>query len=234
MRLRAEAVFLALALAATPVQAAPSEQIGLASWYGDELRGKPTANGEPYNPDAMTAAHPTLPLGSFVEITALDTGRTVLVRVNDRGPYHGGRILDMSFGAARALGMTGHGARPIRIGRVFLSEYDAQAFRQGRVNAVRTPVPLSTLAAWRLRANWSAPIAFNRAIPPGNGPLWLQVGSFSSPTRAAAMAERLGATVSTVNGIHRVRIGPFADAARANAALAPLAAKGYPDVVIVR
>lgn len=224
-----------LMLAATPAVAhAETEQIGLASWYGDELRGRPTASGEPFDPEALTAAHPTLPLGSYVAITALDSGRTIVVRINDRGPYHGGRILDMSFAAARALGMTGHGARPVRIAGVALSDRDVWALRAGRVPAARPVVPLSDLAAWRLRAGWSAPVAPLRTVPAGSGPLWLQVASFSSPSRAAAMAARLGGTISVLNGIHRVRIGPFADAAAANAALAPLAAKGYPDVVITR
>ncbi len=233
--MRADAVLAALLLAATPtIAAAQREQVGLASWYGDELRGRKTANGEPFNPDAMTAAHPRLPLGSFVDVTALDTGRTIRVRINDRGPYHGGRILDMSFAAARSLGMTAHGARPVRIVAVALSEGDARAVREGRISAVQPSVPLSQLAAWRLRANWSAPIVPARDAPPGKGPLWLQVASFSSSTRANAMATRLGGTISTLNGIHRVRIGPFASPAQANAALAPLAAKGYPDAVIVR
>lgn len=234
MRLRADRWLAGALLAcAAPAQAA-SDQIGLASWYGDELRGRPTASGEPFNPDAMTAAHPSWPLHSHVEITALDTGRTVLVRINDRGPYHGGRILDMSFGAARVLGMTGHGARPVRIARIDLSGGDARAFREGRTNAARPSASLTTLDAWRLRARWTAPIVPSRTAPPGKGPLWLQIASFSSPTRAEAMATRLGATISTLGGIHRVRLGPFATAAAANAALAPLAAKGYPDAVIVR
>lgn len=237
MRLRADLVVLgaavAASLASSPAFASSSEQFGSASWYGDELRGKPTASGEPYNPDAMTAAHPRLPLGSHVEITALDSGRTVLVRINDRGPYHGGRILDMSFGAARALGLTGRGAVAIRMVVVRPSEVDAWTLRAGRIVA-RVPASLSSLAAWRIRSRWTAPVPITRTIPPGKGALWLQVGSFSSPSRAAAMARRLGGTVSTMKDVHRVRIGPFADAAAANAALAPLAAKGYPDVVITR
>jgi rare lipoprotein A len=227
--------FAALLVAATPlVSAAQREQFGLASWYGDELRGRKTANGEAFNPDSMTAAHPTLPFGSLIEITALDTGRTIRVRINDRGPYHGGRILDMSFASARALGMTGHGARPVRIVTVSPSDKEARAFREGRVSAFRPAAPLSHLAAWRLRANWTAPIVTVRAIPSGRGPLWLQVGSFSSPSRAVAMANRLGGTISILGGIYRVRLGPYADAAQATGALAPLAAKGYPDAIIVR
>jgi rare lipoprotein A len=228
-------LFLAGLFAALPaVAAADYEQVGLASWYGDELRGRQTANGEPFNPDAMTAAHPKLPLGSFVDVTALDTGRTIRVRINDRGPYHGGRIIDVSFAAARALGMTGHGARPVRIVSVIQSDGDARAFREGRVSAMRPPAALSRLAAWRLRANWSAPVVPARVISGGTGPVWLQIASFSSASRATAMAVRFGATISKQGGIHRVRLGPYATVAQANAALAPLAAKGYPDAVIVR
>jgi rare lipoprotein A len=233
MRLRAEFSLAGAMLACAAPSQAAADQVGLASWYGDELRGKPTASGEPFNPDAMTAAHPSLPLQSHVEVTALDTGRTVLVRINDRGPYHGGRILDMSFGAARVLGMTGHGARPVRLVVVTPGEVDAWTLRAGRI-ATRAPATVSNLTAWRLRSGWTAPIPIVRAIPPGDGPLWLQIASFSSSSRADAMASRLGGTISTLNGIHRVRIGPFANAAQANAALAPLAAKGYPDAVIVR
>jgi len=112
-------------------------------------------------------------------------------------------------------------------------EVDSWTLRAGRV-AARAPATVSNLTAWRLRYGWTAPVPIVRATPPGSGPLWLQVGSFTSPTRAAAMAERLGGTVSILNNIHRVRIGPFANAATANAALAPLAAKGYPDVIITR
>lgn len=225
---------LGLSLFAAPAAHAAADQVGFASWYGDELRGRPTASGEPFNPDAYTAAHPTLPLQSHVEVTALDTGRTILVRINDRGPYHKGRIIDVSFAAARALGMTGHGARPVRIARVTPAGADAEALRSGRQAASRPFATLSNLAAWRIRASWSQPVIPARSIPPGNGPLWLQVGSFSSVSRANAMATRLGATISKLGGIHRVRVGPFATPAQAIAALAPLAAKGYPGAVIVR
>lgn len=224
---------LGVLVAASPAQAAPGEQFGKASWYGDELRGRATASGEPFDPEGLTAAHPTLPLGSFVEVTALDSGRTILVRVNDRGPYHGGRIVDVSFAAARALGLTGSGARPVRIVPARASDLEAWKLRKRQVVA-RDVVPTERLAAWRIRAAWSAPERPVTLVPPGSGPLWLQIASFSSPVRARAMATRLGAQISTVGGIHRVRIGPFADATGARAALVPLAAKGYLDVRIVR
>lgn len=83
------------------------EDSGLAAWYGAELAGRPTANGERFDPDGLTAAHRTLPLGTWLEVTSLENGRSVVVRVNDRGPYHGKRILDLSRAAARRIGMAG-------------------------------------------------------------------------------------------------------------------------------
>jgi len=217
-----------------PADVRAFEQIGLASWYGDELRGQRTANGEAFDPDGISAAHPTLPLPSYVEITSLDTGRTILARINDRGPFHSNRILDMSFGAARQLGITGHGARPIRIRRVDPPEQEKAALRRGERVAERAMASGEALAAWRAGIGWRAPVVATTTIPGGSGPLYLQIASFSSLSRAQAMATRLGAQISTVGGIHRVRMGPFFTASEANAALAPLAAKGYPDVRITR
>lgn len=88
---------------------------GMASWYGPGFDGNYTANGEVFNQEALTAAHPSLPMGTRVRVTNLDTGRMVLVRINDRGPYHGGRILDLSAGAARIIGLTDSGVAPIRL-----------------------------------------------------------------------------------------------------------------------
>ncbi len=88
---------------------------GIASYYGEEFAGRPTANGEIFDPEGMTAAHPTLPMGSIIRVTHLRNGRQVVVRVNDRGPFAGDRILDLSRGAAETLGMRGKGTGRIRI-----------------------------------------------------------------------------------------------------------------------
>lgn len=82
-------------------------QEGIASWYGPGFHGRPTASGERFNANALTAAHRTLPLGSRVLVTNRHTGRSVVVRVNDRGPFIAGRIIDLSRAAARAIGMNG-------------------------------------------------------------------------------------------------------------------------------
>ena len=90
-------------------------QIGTASWYGENFQGKPTASGEPYEMYDMTAAHLTLPMGSYVRVTNLRNGKAVVVRVNDRGPIVPGRIIDLSYGAAQALQFRHKGLQRVRL-----------------------------------------------------------------------------------------------------------------------
>ncbi|MBI3474991.1 MAG: septal ring lytic transglycosylase RlpA family protein [Acidobacteria bacterium] len=97
-----------------PIKNSPYE-VGTASWYGDYFQGKATASGEPFDMQAMTAAHPTLPLGSFVRVTNLRNGRAVVVRINDRGPVVEGRIIDVSYNTARVLGFEGRGIQKVRL-----------------------------------------------------------------------------------------------------------------------
>ncbi len=91
------------------------EQRGIASWYGKKFHGNPTSNGETYNMYAMTAAHKTLPLPSYVSVTNLSNNRKVIVRVNDRGPFVGNRIIDLSYAAANKLDMVGPGTAPVLV-----------------------------------------------------------------------------------------------------------------------
>ena len=90
-------------------------QLGTASWYGEYFEGRPTASGEPYNMHDLTAAHPTLPLGSWVRVTNLHNGRVVYVRINDRGPITPGRIIDLSYGAAQVLHFENQGLQRVRL-----------------------------------------------------------------------------------------------------------------------
>src|SRR5512143_2917716 len=90
-------------------------QEGVASWYGPGFHGRRTANGEVYDQYELTAAHQTLPLGTRIMVTSLTNGRSVEVRVNDRGPFVGGRIVDLSYAAASVLGMVGPGTMPVRL-----------------------------------------------------------------------------------------------------------------------
>ncbi|HYL93224.1 MAG TPA: septal ring lytic transglycosylase RlpA family protein [Alphaproteobacteria bacterium] len=90
-------------------------QIGTASWYGSYFQGKTTASGEPYDMYDLTAAHPTLPLGSWVRVTNLRNGRAVVVRINDRGPIVPGRIIDLSYNTARVLHFESKGLQRVRL-----------------------------------------------------------------------------------------------------------------------
>lgn len=90
-------------------------QVGTASWYGDYFEGKPTASGEPYNMYDLTAAHPTLPLGTLVRVTNLRNRRAVVVRINDRGPIVPGRIIDVSYSAAKMLNFQSQGIQRVRL-----------------------------------------------------------------------------------------------------------------------
>lgn len=88
---------------------------GEASWYGPGFSGRKTASGERYNQNSLTAAHRSLPFGTTVRVTALDSGKSVIVRINDRGPYSGGRIIDLSKAAAREIGMIGAGTAEVEL-----------------------------------------------------------------------------------------------------------------------
>ena len=115
----------------TPSQPTMMET-GLASWYGAKHHGKRTASGEVFNQDRLTAAHPTLPWGSRVKVINLDNGKSVEVRINDRGPYKKGRIIDVSRAAARALGMVQQGIATVRIERVSDSEQASELALQDK------------------------------------------------------------------------------------------------------
>ncbi len=109
-----------------PLPAIPGyRQRGLASWYGRDFHGKRTASGEIYNMYAFTAAHKSLPLGTYVRVKNLKNGRSVIVRINDRGPYVPGRIIDLSYAAAKSLGMIREGVVPVEI--TVLGEYPLRA-----------------------------------------------------------------------------------------------------------
>jgi len=116
-------------------------QVGIASWYGPHFNGKPTADGERFNKNAMTAAHRTLPLNSYVRVTNLANNRSVIVRINDRGPYKRNRIIDLSAAAARELGIHDGIARV----RVELLTSDVAADASSALNGVS--VPASTPSA---------------------------------------------------------------------------------------
>lgn len=168
-------------------------QTGLASWYGRRYHGKPTSSGEPYDMYAMSAAHPTLPIPSYVRVTNPANDKSVVVRINDRGPFHDERIIDVSYTAAWKLGIL-KGVTP-----VVLEALTPQA-------ADSTPVAVETTSLEPLPGT------------PAKSGTYLQLGAFSSKDGAEAFAQqirnRMGDLLSGVHclrtgGLHKVQAGPF-------------------------
>lgn len=108
-------LFLFYSCATLRPKPGPFIQEGLASWYGSEFHGRPTSSKEIYDMNDLTAAHPTLPFGTYVMITNLNNGQSTIVRINDRGPFIPGRIIDLSYAAARVIGAVGPGVIPVRL-----------------------------------------------------------------------------------------------------------------------
>lgn len=220
----------------TPADIPDYDDVGYASWYGEELGGKPTANGEIFDPAAISAAHRTLPLPSYVEVTALDTGRTILVRVNDRGPMVGDRLVDLSRGAAEQLGLT-DGVSAVRVRRTNPPAAERAQLRAGKPVPERIATPESLLAILRSKAKAlpvpkaaiaaatpviaqpAAPIASGTAKP-GDDRFVVEGPGTTKPTPAAAAKPAASAAkpAATVAGKYVVQVGAFSAESRANAA----------------
>jgi rare lipoprotein A len=205
-----------------PADAALSEQ-GLASWYGRKFHGRRTASGEAYNMYAMTAAHRTLPIPSYARVTNPANGRMVIVRVNDRGPFVRGRVIDLSYTAALKLGVLG-GVAPVRVDRITPEEIRSGAWRRDSPliegdeppAAATVPAPLAV----------PSPELANATATAGRG-FWIQLGAYRERQGAEQMQAQAGTaldgiapklTVFSDNLLYRVQAGPFAsreDAARA-------------------
>lgn len=187
---------------------------GVASWYGKKFHGQKTSSGEPYDMYAMTAAHPTLPIPSYVRVTNPANGKSVIVRVNDRGPFHSNRIIDLSFTAAWKLGYIGSGSTPVTV-ELLHPGRDTQLAAADTVAA-----PTATLAP--APAAEPAPAPAITAPAPG---VYIQLGAFSNPDNAEAfrshmareldwLADRL--RLEAGGNMMRVQIGPFASRAEAD------------------
>lgn len=165
---------------------------GVASWYGPGFHGHKTANGERYDMHQLTAAHRTLPLGSVLLVRSLTNGRTVTVRVNDRGPFAKNRILDLSLGAAQSLGMTGAGTDRIEL-RVtaYQGRPGAMGYLRVQMASFAEQANAQSLAG-RLRAQYQDVRVAQVELPAGIRYRVL-VGRFTSEEQAEAVAERLGA-----------------------------------------
>jgi rare lipoprotein A len=212
------------------------DRTGIASWYGPTFHEKATANGEIYNQDDVTAAHKTLPMPSWVEVTNLDNGRTLVVRINDRGPFVDGRIIDLSRRSAQLLGVDRPGLARVRVKRVF-PEGDWARDRPAQPILVTAPAPApAPLPAPPILASAAIPPVSVAAVPAAGG-RFIQVAALSDEGRARALASVLGdygpaAATPTGTGLWRVRIGPLAGE-RADSLLDDVRAAGWPDARVV-
>ena len=143
------------------------DAVGYASWYGREQGRGRTANGERFSARRVSGAHTTLPLPSYVEVTALDTGRTILVRLNDRGPFAAGRLIDLSEAAAEELGIRRAGKAAVAVRLADPPDRDRRRLRRGRPAALRPDAAPATLAMLRQRlAGYGAMPAARLSEPP--------------------------------------------------------------------
>ena len=168
-----------------PADSALYDEVGYASIYGRELAGKSTANDEMFNPAGASAAHKTLPMPSYVEVTALDTGRTILVRINDRGPFANDRLIDLSEGAARQLGLGPQGVVGVRVRRVNPPEQEKSVLRQGMTAAERieTPEPLLKILRDKLAKLPRPPAVAQNSAPMSGRPMPVETPSVISDGR---------------------------------------------------
>ncbi len=202
---------------------------GVASWYGPDFQGHNTSSGEPYDMYAMTAAHRTLPLPCYARVTNLANGRSVIVRINDRGPFIANRIVDLSYTAALRLDI-------VRTGTAFV---ELQTVQAGEAPAPAVPVPVAPVPAAPGPEPAPAEVLVAPAVAPPLVALYIQVGAFAEPANAQRLVERLRAAGiqqvftldSTATGplLRRVRVGPVTSVEDFDRLAARLASLGYPE-----
>jgi rare lipoprotein A len=218
----------------------PFKQRGTGTWYGKKFNGQKTASGEFYDMYKMTAAHPTLPLPSYARVTNLKTGAQVIVRVNDRGPFHSSRIIDLSYTAALKLGYIGSGSSQLEVERILPEEITrmAAARQAGQPAAVVTgPVEVSGPSSatalppaesqMQAIAASAAQDAASASAPGLASGFYLQFGAYSQEANAqtarAALMKSLWDLVPSleavqVNGLYRLFAGPYISRAAAQEA----------------
>lgn len=196
------------------------DKTGLASWYGPGHHGLKTANGERFDMDALTAAHPTLPLPSYVEVTAQSTGRRLLVRINDRGPFVDNRIIDLSRGTARALGVEKEGVTRVRVRRVYPSEAERQALLRGRTVQTAATSRASAVppAAAAVAVTPSAQMAPPSTVEPLSAPVQ-PVAVVTTPLPPAHDMPLPAASTATMSpaAVRYIQVAALGDGDRADA-----------------
>ena len=231
-----------------PAEQPNYDETGLASWYGDAFNGKATANGEIFDMYGVSGAHATLPMPSIVEVTNLDNGRTLQVRMNDRGPFHPGRVIDLSRGAADRLGFAVAGTAHVRVRYVGPASLNGVGAPVIEARNDETPPPYAPSAH---SPRMIQPAYQTLAPPPeravmpspatSGGAYSVQAGAFS--TRETA--ERVAASLSTAGApsvapmprgertLYRVMVGAWGDAQAAHAAREKVVALGCADARVV-
>jgi rare lipoprotein A len=187
----------------------PYKERGVASWYGKMFHGQKTSIGETYDMYAMTAAHPTLPLPSYARVTNVATGQSVIVRVNDRGPFLHGRIIDLSYAAANRVGIASRGS----------GEVEVESIIPGESPMLTAQAPLPPVAR-AVEAPPAAPVTPQPPQPQTAGGYAVQLGAFQSYNNAqnflthvqGQLADaKVEPKVREANGLYRVYVGPYAD-----------------------
>ena len=239
----------------TPKEDYNYSEVGMASWYGDDFHNKRTANGETYDMRAITAAHRTLPLPSIVRVTNLENGKSIIARVNDRGPYVKNRIIDVSQKGAELLGYRQNGIAKVK---VEVLEKESKAIKEAMLsknstsktynNAINYSLVQNTNSTPKYTAEITVP-TFNVSAqtiknntPPASGNFFVQVGAFSDYNKAKEIAQsmkRFG-NVSiyeaylSKDGVYRVRLGAYQSRNEAMQILDRLIDYGHADVTIVQ
>ena len=176
------------------------KEVGIASWYGTKFHGRKTSNGEIYNMYAMTAAHKSLPIPSYVRVTNLENKRSIIVRVNDRGPFHGPRLIDLSYVAALKLGFADKGTA-----KVLIEAIDPSG-SQDRL----LPTPAVKLPAVAETTNAESSVTINQGS-------FLQVGAFDNAAAAQILQKKvrqytaLPILIQQQDSLFKVWVGPIAD-----------------------
>lgn len=229
------------------------KQRGIASWYGKKFNGERTSSGEIYDMYAMTAAHPTLPLPSYARVTNLANQKSVIVRINDRGPFINDRIIDLSYTAAHKLGITGNGSAKVEVESITPNvsvNTIAASTVQSQPLENSAPAALVTAPAVAASAVIAAPVAAAPVVAPpvasaspasSDTGVYLQLGAFktqeAAETYLAKMRSELSDNgkqlkLSTKDGLVRVHIGPYANQSEARSSAESMEGKlGFKPMV---
>jgi rare lipoprotein A len=209
----------------------PFMQRGVASWYGKKFHGQRTSSGEPYDMYKMTAAHPTLPIPSYARVTNLANGKQVIVRVNDRGPFHSSRVMDLSYTAALKLGYLGTGSREVQIERILPAEAEAMIAQRRRavvgntaIAAVRQPAPAAA----------SGSKSAVEAMLRGDAPVDLPAEAAPALAQADVPAAEPALTPVAAKGGYYLQLGAYAQEHNAEATRQTLRHDALPGIEMVR